>query len=74
MDGFEFLRCHSEAHGRAAGDDVDALKFRNKAAVAGDADALADEGLQIDAGRRRDERQHLAALVDKRERRRAGTP
>ena len=50
----------------AGGRDVGALKFRNVAAVADDADAVAQIGLQIQIGRGGDERDDLAAFVDER--------
>ena len=56
----------------AGGCYVRAVEFGDVAAVADDAYAAAEVGLQIHIGRGGDERQHLATVVDECELRRAG--
>src|SRR5262245_3529099 len=51
----------------AARGDVGALEFRDEAAVADDADAVPDIGLQIHVGSRRDKGHNLPARIDERE-------
>jgi hypothetical protein len=64
------LPYHAFAHRQCTTcDDMRPLKLGNVPAVARYPDPLSNQRLQIHAGRRRNEGQHLAALVHKRERR-----